>query len=314
MSAATHSGPLDVGAPRGAVSLARARLRGNGRLMVGVAIVAVVVLAAVLAPVIAPYGPQETDLQMVLTSPGSAHLAGTDGIGRDVLSRIIYGGRVSLIISFCGMLGSVLLGTFAGLLAVFGGRVAEVVVLRLVDVQLAFPYILLAIAITSAVKPNVGVLILLMVLAGWAGAARVVRSIALQERARDYVKAAQVVGASRWRIARKYVFPSVLPTLLVLGPMQMSAMIVFESTLSFLGMGVRPPTPTWGGIMLDGKDYLNAAWWLTTLPGLAIFLTALGLMLIGDGLQRMTGRQVDAFQGTVGPVREVLEPPTPESA
>ena len=137
------------------------------------------------------------------------------------------------------------------------GGASEVTVLRLIDVQLAFPYILLAIAITSAVEPSVPLLILLMALAGWAGAARVVRSVALQERGKDYVLAAELVGADRVRIARRYVFPSVRPSVLVLAPLQMSAMIVFEATLSFLGMGVKPPTPTWGGMMLEGKVYLS---------------------------------------------------------
>jgi peptide/nickel transport system permease protein len=159
------------------------------------------------------------------------------------------------------MLCSISLGIVAGMLAVFGGRVSEVVVLRLIDVQLAFPYILLAIAITSAVQPNVGVLILLMALAGWAGAARVVRSVALQERGKDYVLAAELVGASRARIARRYVFPSVRPCVLVLAQLQMSAMIVFEATLSFLGLGVVPPTPTWGNMLSDSLQFYQVAWW-----------------------------------------------------
>ena len=148
-----------------------------------------------------------------------------------------------------------------------------------------FPYVLLAIAITSAIRPSVPVLILLMLLAGWAGAARVVRAIALQERGKDYVKAAAVIGASPLRIAMFHVFPSVVPSLAVLAAMQMAAMIVFEATLSFLGMGVQPPTPSWGGIMLDGKNYMTSSWWLTLFPGLAIVVTSLSLVLIGDGLQ-----------------------------
>jgi peptide/nickel transport system permease protein len=287
------SGFSVTGATR--VRAIRHRRKVNSSLMVGLGILALVTLSAVLAGILAPSDPSKIDLRVVLTSPGSAHLAGTDAIGRDVLSRLMYGGRISLVVAAGGVIGSMVVGTTAGLLSVFGGLVIEAVVLRLIDIQLAFPYILLAIAITSAVRPNVAVLIMLMVLAGWAGAARVVRSVALQERGRDYVKAAQVIGASRWRIARKYVFPSVLPAILALAPVQMSGMIVFESTLSFLGMGVQPPTPTWGGIMLDGKDYLNSAWWLTTLPGLAIFVTSLGLMLIGNGLQKMTGRRVDVL-------------------
>jgi peptide/nickel transport system permease protein len=258
-----------------------------------------IVLVAILAPLVAPYPPDETDLSRVLVPPGSGHLLGTDGIGRDMLSRLIYGARISLTVAGLGMICSILIGIFTGMLAVFGGRASEVTVLRLIDVQLAFPYILLAIAITSAVQPSVPLLILLMALAGWAGAARVVRSVALQERGKDYVLAAELVGADRVRIARRYVFPSVRPSVLVLAPLQMSAMIVFEATLSFLGMGVKPPTPTWGGMMLEGKVYLSTAWWMTVLPGLCIFVTASALILIGEGLQRKTGQKIEVFSGTV---------------
>jgi len=199
---------------------------------------------------------------------------------------VLYGGRVSLVVAGAGMIGSLLAGTIMGMLGAFGPRAVRLLVDRAIDIQLAFHYVLLAIAITSAVRPSIPVLILLMVLAGWAGAARVVRSIALQERGKDYVKAAAVIGASPLRIAMFHVFPSVQPSLLVLAAMQMAAMIVFEATLSFLGMGVQPPTPSWGGIMLDGKNYMTSSWWLTLFPGAAIVITSLGLVLIGDGLQQ----------------------------
>jgi peptide/nickel transport system permease protein len=269
------------------------RRNWNTQLACGAAILFVIAFAAVFAPVISPYVPKALDLTATLSPPSRAHLAGTDGIGRDVLSRLMFGGRVSLVVAGLGMLGSIAFGTLTGLWAAFGGRWSEILVVRLIEVQLAFPYVLIAIAVTSAVRPSLPVLIVLMVLAGWAGVARVVRSVALQERAKDYVKAAAVVGASRRRIARKYIFPTVLPSLLVIGPMQMAAMIVFESTLSFLGMGVQPPTPTWGGIMLDGQVYLSSAWWLTAFPGATIFLASLSLVLIGEGLQRRLGRSVD---------------------
>jgi peptide/nickel transport system permease protein len=262
-------------------------------------IVGLIVFAAVFAGQLAPHDPNTVDLSVVLTGPSGTHWAGTDGVGRDVLTRLMYGARVSLIVSGVGMLGAILVGVGAGLLSTFGGRSAEFVMLRLIDVQLAFPYVLVAIAITTVAPPTIPILIGLMIVAGWAGTARIVRSIALQERGKDYVKAAEVVGASRWRIARKYVFPSVVPALLALAPVLMSAMIVFESTLSFLGMGVQPPTPTWGGAMLEGREFLTTAWWLTTLPGTAIFITSLGLILIGDGIQKRIGQRVDAISGTV---------------
>jgi peptide/nickel transport system permease protein len=297
--AASATGPAPAPSQVGRGLLATVRGRANWQLVVGGTALALIALVALLAPLIAPFDPSRQDLMMVLTSPGDVHWAGTDGIGRDLLSRLMYGARTSLGVAGLGMALSIAVGVTAGMVAVFGGKWAERIVLRTIDVQLAFPYILLAVAITSAVKPSFGVLVLLMALAGWAGAARVVRSVALAERGKDYVRAAEMVGASRVRIARKYVFPSVLPSVLVLAPMQMSAMIVFEATLSFLGMGVRPPTPTWGGIMLEGKDYLADAWWITTLTGLAVFVTSLSLMLIGDGLQRITGKRVDAIGGAV---------------
>lgn len=264
------------------------RLRPGVALTVGVIMLVLIVLSAIAAPLLAPAGPAVVDLGSVRLPPSAEHWFGTDAIGRDLLSRILYGGQVSLLVAGAGMIGSLALGTLMGMLGAFGGYWVRAVVDRAIDIQLAFPYVLLAIAITSVVKPSTPVLILLMVLAAWAGAARVVRSIALQERGKDYVKAASVIGASQLRIALLHVFPSVLPSLLVLAAMQMAAMIVFEATLSFLGMGVQPPTPSWGGIMLDGKNYITSSWWLTTLPGLAIVLTSISLVLIGDGMQART--------------------------
>lgn len=264
------------------------RLRPGVPLTVGVIMLVLIVLSAIAAPLLAPAGPAVVDLASVRLPPSAEHWFGTDAIGRDLLARILYGGQVSLLVAGAGMIGSLALGTLMGMLGAFGGYWVRAVVDRAIDIQLAFPYVLLAIAITSVVKPSTPVLILLMVLAAWAGAARVVRSIALQERGKDYVKAASVIGASQLRIALLHVFPSVLPSLLVLAAMQMAAMIVFEATLSFLGMGVQPPTPSWGGIMLDGKNYITSSWWLTTLPGLAIVLTSISLVLIGDGMQART--------------------------
>ncbi len=264
------------------------RLRPGVPLTVGVIMLVLIVLSAIAAPLLAPAGPAVVDLGSVRLPPSAEHWFGTDAIGRDLLARVLYGGQVSLLVAGAGMIGSLALGTLMGMLGAFGGYWVRAVVDRAIDIQLAFPYVLLAIAITSVVRPSTGVLILLMVLAAWAGAARVVRSIALQERGKDYVKAASVIGASQLRIALFHVFPSVLPSLLVLAAMQMAAMIVFEATLSFLGMGVQPPTPSWGGIMLDGKNYITSSWWLTTLPGLAIVLTSISLVLIGDGMQART--------------------------
>ena len=261
------------------------RLPPNFALVTGLVLLVIMILSAIFAPLLAPAGPTAIDLETVRFPPSLQHWFGTDAIGRDLFARVLYGGQVSLLVAGAGMVGSLLFGTLMGMLGAFATLWVRVVVDRAIDIQLAFPYVLLAIAITSAVRPSTPVLILLMVLAAWAGAARVVRSIALQERGKDYVKAASVIGASPLRIAMFHVFPSVVPSLVVLAAMQMAAMIVFEATLSFLGMGVQPPTPSWGGIMLDGKNYMTSSWWLTALPGLTIVVTSLSLVLIGDGLQ-----------------------------
>jgi peptide/nickel transport system permease protein len=261
-------------------------------LLIGATIFALMVLVALIGPLLLE-DPKQPDIANLLARPGSdGHLLGTDTLGRDLLSRIVTGMRVSLLVAGLGMVGAMLVGVSAGLLAAFGGRWAETVVMRLVDIQLAFPYVLLAIALTSVLTPSIPVLVLLMVLAGWAAFARVVRSSAMQERAKDYVKAATLAGASKPRIARKYVLPSLLPPILVLGAMQMAMMIVFEATLSYLGMGIQPPTPSWGGIMLEGQRYLKDAWWISTLPGVGILLTTVSLNLVADGLQKRFGARL----------------------
>lgn len=269
----------------------------NPSLWLGCGLLGLLIAAAVFAPHLASADPTAVNLAVVRQPPSWLYPLGTDGVGRDVFSRVLHGGRISLVVAGLGMAGSLLVGTTAGLLAALAGRWVRLGVERAIDVQLAFPYVLMAIAITSAIRPSIPVLILLMVLAGWAGAARVVRSIALQEHAKDYVKAAEVIGASQLRIALRHVFPSVWPSVVVLAAMQMAAMIVFESTLSFLGMGIQPPTPSWGGIMLEGKEFMTTSWWLTALPGLAIVLTSLSLVLIGDGLQRRQRQRASRTAG-----------------
>jgi len=258
----------------------------NPLIIIGSVLLSLIVIMSFQAQLLTDASPFGMNIAEIRQAPSLAHPFGTDGVGRDVLARIAYGGQLSLQIAGAGMIGSLLVGSIAGLLAVFAPKPIRWVVERIIDIQLAFPYVLLAIAITSAVRPSTGVLIFLMILAGWAASARVVRSIALQERGKDYVKAATVLGAPKLRIVMLHVFPTIWPSIVVLAAMQMAAMIVFEATLSFLGMGIQPPTPSWGGIMLDGKKFITSSWWLTTLPGLAIVLTSLSLILIGEGLQK----------------------------
>lgn len=263
---------------------------GRALLIVSSAVFGVILLAAVFGPSVL-VDPTKQDLQQVLQPPLSAdHPLGTDALGRDILSRLVSGARVSLLVALLGMTGSIMLGTLMGLTS--GARIKPLAWTsdRLIDIQLAFPYVLLAIVIVAAVGPSIPILIILMVLAGWPSAARVTRSIVLNERAKDYVRAGELMGASQVRILTKYIGPTVVPAVLVIAPLQAAAMIVMEATLSFLGLGVQPPTPSWGGILLEGKPYLGDAWWLTTLPGLTIATTCAALIGAGEGLTRVLHR------------------------
>jgi len=246
--------------------------------------VAIICIVAIFGPFFAP-DPLEQDIINSLLPPFSqGHIFGTDPLGRDIFSRIVSGARVSLIVSLLGMIGSLTVGTIMGLVSGARNQWIAWGSDRLIDIQMAFPYILLAIVIVSATTASIPVLIFLMVLAGWASAARVIRSIVLSEQPKDYVKAASLVGATQKRILVKYIGPTLIPAIFTIAPLQASAMIVMEATLSFLGLGVQPPTPSWGGMLLEGKIYLSEAWWLTTIPGIAIAITCASLIGVGEGL------------------------------
>lgn len=260
-------------------------------LIVSSTALALLILIAIFGPLVLP-DPLTQDLRAMMLPPLSPdHLLGTDSLGRDLLSRIVNGSRTSLFVALLGMIGSLAVGAIAGLLAGSSTRWVGWLIDRLIDVQMALPYVILAIIIVSATGPSLGVLVLLMVLAGWPSAARVVRSITMAERAKDYVRAAEMVGASGTRVLFRYIGPTVIPVLLTIAPLQASAMIVMEATLSFLGLGVQPPTPSWGGILLEGKPYLATAWWLTTLPGIAIAITAAAMLGLGTALEATLRRR-----------------------
>lgn len=250
-------------------------------------VLAVIIAFSVLGPLVLP-DPNATSLGDRLLPPLSdGHVLGTDALGRDLLSRLASGGRISLTVALLGMIGSMTIGIIAGLLASSSIPAVRWILERLIDVQMALPYVILAIVLVSATGPSIGILIVLMILAGWASAARVIRAVAVSERAKDYVSAAEMVGANGLRVLFRYIGPTVLPVVLTVAPLQASAMIVMESTLSFLGLGVQPPTASWGGILLEGKPYLDEAWWLTTLPGIAIAVTSAALLGLGTALELM---------------------------
>jgi peptide/nickel transport system permease protein len=249
------------------------------------------VIPAVFAPLVAPYDPLKGSLANRLRPPvwqqgGSIdYPLGTDKLGRDILSRIIYGARVSLAVSLAAIVVGGILGTALGLVSgYFGGRV-DAVIMRLVDISLSFPTILVALVLVAAVGPSFGTVITVVVVFLWARYARLVRGETLSIKERDFIARARVAGASHVRIMGRYIFPNVVNSLVVLATLQVGYVILLESTLSFLGAGLPRPTPAWGLMIADGRELIVTAWWVSMVPGLAIMLTVLALNLLGDWLR-----------------------------
>ena len=272
------------------VALLRRLVRRRTALF-GMLVVLGVLLAAAFAPLVAPFDPLEQDIGQRLREPGwqdaqgRVHPLGTDHLGRDILSRIVFGSRIALVVGLAAVAISGVLGMLIGLLAgYFGGRVDDFL-MRLADIQLAFPFILLAIAVIGVLGPSLRNIIIVIGVSSWVVYARVVRGEVLSIREREYVQAAIALGSQHWRVLRQHVLPNTLTPWLVVATLDMARVIVIESALSFLGLGVQPPTPTWGGMLADGRVYLSTAWWLATFPGLAILITVLGINLFGDGLR-----------------------------
>jgi len=257
----------------------------------GMLVVAVVALTAAFAPLVSPFDPLAQDISQRLREPGwqdahgRIHPLGTDHLGRDILARIIYGSRIALVVGLAAVAISGVLGMAIGLVSgYFGGRVDDLF-MRLADIQLAFPFILLAIAVIGVLGPSLTNIIAVIGVSSWVVYARVVRGEVLSIREREFVQAAIALGSRDGRVLRRHVLPNTFTPWLVVATLDMARVIVIESALSFLGLGVQPPTPTWGGMLADGRVYLSTAWWLATFPGLAILVTVLGINLFGDGLR-----------------------------
>jgi len=257
----------------------------------GLIVVVAVVLIALAAPLLTPFDPVEQDIAGRLRAPGArdaaghTHPLGTDHLGRDILARIIFGARPALLVGFAAVMISGLIGLVAGLVSgYFGGRVDDVL-MRLADIQLAFPFILLAIAVIGVLGPSLQTIIIVIGVSSWVVYARIVRSAVLTLREREFVQAALALGGGDGRVVFRHILPNALTPWLVVATLDMARVIVLESALSFLGLGVQPPTPTWGGMLADGRVYISTAWWLATFPGLAILVTVLGINLFGDGLR-----------------------------
>lgn len=270
------------------------RARGRRRppqFYAGAAIVGAVVLVAVLAPWISPHGPADQDLLKALQPPvwrsgDWSHPLGTDRLGRDLLSRLMVGARVSTAVAVLSVLLGGGLGTMLGLAAGYFGRGVDRAVSRLIDIQLSFPPVFLAIAIMAALGQSLAKLIGVLAFVSWVQYARIARANTLSVREREFVLAARAVGASEVRVLLRHVLPSILPPLLVVGAVNMSSVILAEAALSYLGLGVQPPTPAWGSMVSEGRAAQGIAWWTTVFPGLAIAVLVIGANLLGDGLQQ----------------------------
>jgi len=273
-----------------------ARPRVSGRRMSwltlgGLAFVVLVAAVAVAAPWLAPDDPVRQSLRGRLSPPtfdgtdGRPHLFGTDHLGRDVLSRVIYGSRVSLSVGFSAVLVGGLLGSSLGIIAGFSSGRVDAVIMTVADAQLAFPFILLAIGIIAVLGPSFPTLIVVVGLSGWVSYARILRAQVLSLRSREFVEAIQALGGSVLRVVLRHVVPNVLSSIVVVATLELARSIVLEATLSFLGLGIQPPTPSWGGMVQEGRDYLDTAWWIATFPGLVLMLTSIVVSRTGDGLR-----------------------------
>ncbi len=258
------------------------------KIYVGGLIVVALILLGLFGPLIAPYNPNEQQLRDSLQMPqwfGGAHFLGTDNLGRDILSRLFYGARVSLIIAFTVVIISGAIGITLGSISGYFGDTVDFLIQKFVEVIWAFPALLLAIAILAYLGQGLHTLIFALVAQRWIQYCRVVRGETLSLRHREFVTAAQVVGAGHARIIARHIIPNIVPSSLVIGTFSMATAIIAEASLSFLGPGVPPDVPTWGTMLGDGRNYISTAPWLTIFPGLAIFIVVLGINLLGDGLR-----------------------------
>ena len=275
--------PVDKPRPTLTRPWKRVLLRGSLLLLI--------VLVAVFAPLLTPQDPFAVSVRnrlkppMHTTAEEGLFILGTDAVGRDVLSRVILGARPSLMIAASAVVIAALIGSAVGLISGFSGGIVDRVVMRLGEIWLAFPEILLALSVTAVLGPSIFNLIVALGLSRWVSYARLVRGNTMAIREREFVVAATSIGASRARIMLRHILPNVVDVIVVLGALHLGQMIILEAALSFLGLGIQPPTPSWGGMIGDGRNYLHNAWWVATFPGLAIAVTVLLAGLFGDALR-----------------------------
>jgi peptide/nickel transport system permease protein len=273
-------------------SAAARRVRSNRiRVGLGVALVAVILVPVLLANVLPLPDPLEQSLTDRLRSPGSSgHLLGTDQLGRDLLSRLLFGGQVSLRIGVLAVVLSGLIGLLAGVAAGYFGGVVDTVISRVLEAQLSLPLLMLLLLVVALFGPSIAVITLVLALAQWPEPARLARGLTLVEREKVYIDAARVLGGSRWSLIFRHIVPNIINQVLVVVLLLLAQAVLLESALSYLGVGVQRPHPTWGRIIADGQPYITSAWWLVTVPGVMISTLVVGVNLLGEGLRDMLSR------------------------
>lgn len=261
------------------------RILKNKFALLGLIFIFFVFFIAIFSSYIAPYDPYRINVYKVLEPPSIEHPFGTDELGRDVFSRVVYGARVSLEVGFLAMGIAILTGTILGAIAGYYGGWIDTVIMRLVDVMLAFPTLFLILAVVAVLEPSIYIIMVVIGLTGWMDVARLVRAEVLSLKEREFILAARAIGAGSGRIIFKHILPNAIYPVIVAATFSVGGAILIESGLSFLGLGIQPPEPSWGGILSIGKDYITVAWWLSLFPGIAIFLTVLSFNLLGESLR-----------------------------
>jgi peptide/nickel transport system permease protein len=261
------------------------RFLKNKMAIAGAVVVILLFIVSFLSPFLSPYDPNEIDLKNVLSPPSQYHLFGTDQLGRDVMSRMIWGAGISLKVGFVATGIAILIGAILGAIAGYYGRWVDAVVMRFVDIMLCFPSFFLILAVIAILEPSIWNIMIVIGLTSWMGITRLVRADFISLKERDFVQAARGIGASDFRIIFRHILPNAMASVLVAATLGVAGAILTESALSFLGIGVQPPTPSWGNILTAGKDNIDIAWWLSFYPGLAILITVLGYNLLGEGIR-----------------------------
>ena len=257
----------------------------NRLALFGLIIVMTLFAIAVFAPLISPYNYKNIDVQNILMPPSSTHFFGTDDLGRDVCSRMIWGARISLAVGFVSVGISTLIGITLGALAGYYGKFVDIIIMRFVDIMLCIPGFFLILAVIAFLGPNIFNIMIIIGLTSWMGVARLVRAEFLTLKEREFVLGAKASGASDFRIIFIHILPNALSPVFISAVLGVAAAVLLESSLSFLGLGIQPPTPSWGNILTEGKSNIEIAWWLSVFPGLAILITVLGYNLLGEGLR-----------------------------